>query len=176
MGVTSFSMFNTCLKPLPGQPKGLLWTQTVAKLFTGFTGWRRWVCMESIVTARPSTISNKSIYRQVSLLVTLYGIAVAEIILGLTFLLIFIKSLLPQHKIQKESLYGTRTLHRLAFKGSAAIFLFFATGDILFGDRTELWEHGTFFVMALLSYYLYIQSDSIETEEEKEISQGEQFN
>ena len=32
MGVTSFSMFNTCLKPLPGQPKGLLWTQTSGEI------------------------------------------------------------------------------------------------------------------------------------------------
>ncbi|HIB93233.1 MAG TPA: hypothetical protein EYO60_02880 [Candidatus Lambdaproteobacteria bacterium] len=169
-------MFNTCLKPLPGQPKGLLWTQTSGEIVYRLHGMET---MGLYGVNRDSKTVNY--FKQIHLpagvaLVTLYGIAVAEIILGLTFLLIFIKSLLPQHKIQKESLYGTRTLHRLAFKGSAAIFLFFATGDILFGDRTELWEHGTFFVMALLSYYLYIQSDSIETEEEKEISQGEQFN
>ena len=61
-------------------------------------------------------------------------------------------------------------------RGVRQSFCFSPLETSFFWDRTELWEHGTFFVMALLSYYLYIQSDSIETEEEKEISQGEQFN
>ena len=36
------------------------------------------------------------------------------------------------------------------------IFLAFSVGDILFGDRQELWEHGTFMVLTLLTYQLYI--------------------
>ena len=103
----------------------------------------------------------------------LYGIAVAEVVLGLMFLMIFVKSLLPRHPDHASSLFGTRTLHCLAFKGSIFIFMLFATGDILFGDRTELWEHGTFFIMVIVSYYLYVQHDAIEAEEEKEIAEGE---
>ena len=103
----------------------------------------------------------------------LYGIAVAEVVLGLMFLMIFVKSLLPRHPDHASSLFGTRTLHCLAFKGSIFIFMLFATGDILFGDRTELWEHGTFFIMVIVSYYLYVQHDVIEAEEEKKIAEGE---
>lgn len=36
------------------------------------------------------------------------------------------------------------------------IFLAFSTGDILFGDRAELWEHGTFMVLTLMTYQLYL--------------------
>lgn len=45
---------------------------------------------------------------------------------------------------------------RLVFKLSMFIFLVFSVGDILFGDRQELWEHGTFMVLTLLTYQLYI--------------------
>ena len=39
----------------------------------------------------------------------LYSNILMKIDIGLTFLLIFFKSLLPQHRIMKESLFGTRT-------------------------------------------------------------------
>ena len=99
----------------------------------------------------------------------------AEIILGLMFLVIFIRSVLAKKKEPEDNLFGTRTLHRLAFKGSVMVFVFFSTGDILSGDRRELWEHGTFFVMALVSYYLYVQHETIEAQEENEIARAEKW-
>jgi hypothetical protein len=42
-------------------------------------------------------------------------------------------------------------LVRLSLKGSALIFMIFSAADILFGDRKELWEHGTFLVLVLAS-------------------------
>jgi hypothetical protein len=74
----------------------------------------------------------------------LYTFAVLEIIVGLTFLLILLWRKMP-------SVY-----RRLVFKASMLIFLIFSVGDILFGDRQELWEHGTFMVLTLLTYQMYI--------------------
>ncbi len=74
----------------------------------------------------------------------LYTFAVLEIIVGLTFLLILLWRKMP-------SVY-----RRLVFKASMFIFLVFSVGDILFGDRQELWEHGTFMVLTLLTYQMYI--------------------
>ena len=74
----------------------------------------------------------------------LYTFAVLEIIVGLTFLLILLWRKMP-------SVY-----RRLVFKASLFIFLVFSVGDILFGDRQELWEHGTFMVLTLVTYRLYI--------------------
>ena len=36
-----------------------------------------------------------------------------------------------------------------------AIFFLFSIFDILCGDRTELWEHGTFLILATI-HYVYI--------------------
>lgn len=85
----------------------------------------------------------------------LYGIAVAEILLGLTFLALLIWSLLPEAAQNSLPLFADRTIHRLAFKGSILIFLFFTIGDTLFGDRAELWEHSTFIILGLISYAVW---------------------
>lgn len=74
----------------------------------------------------------------------LYTFAVLEIIVGVTFLLILLWRKMPQ------------VYRRLVFKASMFIFLCFSVGDILFGDRQELWEHGTFMVLTLLTYQMYI--------------------
>jgi len=74
----------------------------------------------------------------------LYTFAVLEIVVGLTFLLILLWRKMP-------SVY-----RRLVFKASMFIFLVFSVGDILFGDRQELWEHGTFMVLTLVTYQMYI--------------------
>ena len=39
------------------------------------------------------------------------------------------------------------------------IFVLFAIGDNLFGERTELWEHGTFLVLCLITYELWQRAD-----------------
>ena len=85
--------------------------------------------------------------------------AVVELVLGITFLALFVWSLVPVEMQTRPQLFADRTVHRLAFKGSVLVFVIFSTGDILFGDRTELWEHGTFIVLCLLTYFLWFRVD-----------------
>ena len=56
-------------------------------------------------------------------------------------------------------LFQDRTVHRLSFKGGIVIFIVFALGDILFGGRAELWEHGTFMVLCLVTYDMWYRTD-----------------
>ena len=74
----------------------------------------------------------------------LYTVALLEILVGLMFLAILLYRKMPA------------VYRRLVFKLSMFIFLLFSVGDILFGDRQELWEHGTFMVLTLLTYQMYI--------------------
>ena len=92
-------------------------------------------------------------------LISLYGVAILEVILGIVFFSLFFWSLLSKEKQEKWEIYANRTVHRLAFKGSIIIFLIFSTGDILFGDRTELWEHGTFIILSLITYDMWYRTD-----------------
>ncbi len=87
----------------------------------------------------------------------LYGIGIFEIIVGLVFLVALVNPRLP------------KSIHLLAFKSSMLIFAMFSVGDILFGDRGELWEHGTFMILALLSYFLYTlrQQATVTKEQER---------
>lgn len=55
----------------------------------------------------------------------------------------------------KKSMFSDRTVQRLAFKGSVLISVAFSAGDILFGDRMELGEHGVFLVMTLVTYDMW---------------------
>ena len=74
---------------------------------------------------------------------SLYTIAVLEVLIGLGFL---------------YSLFAGKRRHdivRLTFKLSMGIFLSFSIFDILCGDRMELWEHGTFLILATI-HYIYI--------------------
>lgn len=105
--------------------------------------------------------------------VCLYSFAVFEIILGIGFGFLALWSLLPRKLREKEEglweLLTNRTIHRLCFKGGILLFLAFSTGDILFGDRMELWEHGTFMILTLLTYDLWYRTDSfIEARERTE--------
>jgi hypothetical protein len=74
----------------------------------------------------------------------LYIFAVLEIVVGGLFFAILLYRKMPQ------------VYRRLVFKLSIFIFLVFSVGDIFFGDRQELWEHGTFMVLTLLTYQMYI--------------------
>jgi hypothetical protein len=74
----------------------------------------------------------------------LYTFAVFEIVVGLMFLIILLYRKMPA------------VYRRLVFKCSMLVFLAFSVGDILFGDRQELWEHGTFMILTLVTYQMYI--------------------
>ena len=107
-------------------------------------------------------------------LVSLYFVGGIEIILGLAFLsILFYKPLLPKQlekALEANKAFATQTVHRLAFKASSLLFVVFMVMDILFGDRTELWEHGTFLILTALAYRFYIEHEQIEAVEEAQIS------
>ncbi|HUT51097.1 MAG TPA: hypothetical protein VM325_17340 [Alphaproteobacteria bacterium] len=112
-------------------------------------------------------------------LITLHIIGVAEIILGLMFLALLLWSILPLRLRQRRagfmSVFEDRTMHRLAFKGGIAVFILFALGDILFGDRAELWEHGTYMVLCLITYDMWYRTDRFIANQERKESQREAY-
>ena len=101
--------------------------------------------------------------------VTLYFFAILEIILAVAFFWLFIL----QFRREKEPVEGKvnlitdRTVHRLIFKASIWIFIAFLTGDILFGDRVEVWEHGTYLLMTIVTYDLWYRTDQFFIEMKK---------
>ena len=76
-------------------------------------------------------------------LACLYFLASVEVIIGIGF----IYSLFTKEKRNK--------IVRLTFKISMVVFFGFSIFDILVGDRMELWEHGTFLILATI-HYVYI--------------------
>ena len=100
----------------------------------------------------------------------LYLISIFEIILGLTFLYIFFRTVGRwNHLYDKATLFGTRTLQRLCFKSSILLFWCFTIFDILTGDRFEHLEHLILMSICLLAYYIFLQQYKIEREEDREI-------
>ena len=100
----------------------------------------------------------------------LYLISIIEIILGFVYLYLFFRSIWDiNHAYNRRSLYGSRTIHRLTFKFTALLWVCFVAFDNLVGDRVENWEHSTFFLLLLMTYYLFIQSTRIEQEEHHQI-------
>jgi hypothetical protein len=101
----------------------------------------------------------------------LYAFSVFELILGLGFSLLVVWSWLPLTLRMKRTgawqLFTDRVIHRLCFKGSLFLFLLFSVGDILFGDRTELWEHGTFMLLTLVTYDMWFRTDQYVSNREK---------
>jgi len=94
--------------------------------------------------------------------VTLYFFAILEIIIAALFFFLFIRQFFDRKDEVtegKKSLIADRTIHRLIFKASIWIFIAFITGDILFGDRIEVWEHGTYLAMTLVTYDLWYRTD-----------------
>ena len=104
--------------------------------------------------------------------VSLYFFAILEIILAFLFFWLFLKQLRRSDVTDdgdgKITLFEDRTVHRLIFKLSIWIFIAFLTGDILFGDRAEVWEHGTFLLMTLITYDLWYRTDQFMLELRKE--------
>lgn len=94
--------------------------------------------------------------------VALYFFAIMEIILAILFFWLFVRQFFDfkdEATDGKTSLIEDRTIHRLIFKLSIWIFIAFITGDILFGDRIEVWEHGTYLAMTLVTYDLWYRTD-----------------
>lgn len=109
--------------------------------------------------------------------VSLYFFAILEIVLAFLFFWLFLKQLsgsdVTDDGDDKVSLFEDRTIHRLIFKASIWIFIAFLTGDILFGDRAEVWEHSTFLLMTLVTYDLWYRTDQFFIEMKKQNQDGE---
>ena len=76
-------------------------------------------------------------------LTALYAVGFIERSLGLSLLLVLILG-----NIHSD-------LNRLNLKMIIGIFFLFSIFDILFGDRMELREHGTFLILATI-HYIYL--------------------
>ncbi len=103
--------------------------------------------------------------------VTLYFFAILEIIIAALFFWLFVRQFFDykaEESDGKISLIEDRTIHRLIFKISIWIFIAFITGDILFGDRIEVWEHGTYLAMTLVTYDLWYRTDQFFLEQRKQ--------
>jgi len=109
--------------------------------------------------------------------VTLYFFAILEIIIAALFFWLFVRQFFDykdEAAEGKKSLIDDRTVHRLIFKASIWIFIAFITGDILFGDRIEVWEHGTYLAMTLVTYDLWYRTDQFFIELKKQkLSSGD---
>lgn len=101
--------------------------------------------------------------------ITLYFFAVLEIILAFLFFWLFLKQFSrdKDFDVGKPNLFTDRTVHRLIFKLSIWIFIAFLAGDILFGDRTEVWEHGSYLLMTIVTYDLWYRTDQFFIEMKK---------
>jgi len=86
--------------------------------------------------------------------VFLYPIAVFEVVLGILFLMMLVQSLWGRSDV-------SHSVHRFAFMGSIIVFFLFAVGDILFGDRVELWEHATFMVLIVVTFGVYVYRNQL---------------
>ena len=103
--------------------------------------------------------------------VTLYFFAILEIIIAALFFWLFLRQFYDREDdlIEgKKNLIANRTIHRLIFKASIWIFIAFIAGDILFGDRIEVWEHGTYLAMTLVTYDLWYRTDQFFLELKKQ--------
>lgn len=103
--------------------------------------------------------------------VTLYFFAILEIILAFLFFWLFLRQFYDREDdlIEgKKNLIADRTIHRLIFKASIWIFIAFITGDILFGDRIEVWEHGTYLAMTIVTYDLWYRTDQFFLEQKRQ--------
>lgn len=108
--------------------------------------------------------------------ITLYFFAIMEIILAFLFFWLFLKQFTRDKDFDsgKPTLFSDRTVHRLIFKLSIGIFIAFLTGDILFGDRAEVWEHGTYLLMTIVTYDLWYRTDQFFIEMKKRTMTAEQ--
>ena len=92
-------------------------------------------------------------------LTALYTIGVVQLLLGCLFLALLYWSGQRPSSRPRNPAFQTRALHRVAFKASALVFYVFCVGDILFGDRMELWEHGTYLLLTLITWQAWYRAD-----------------
>ena len=77
----------------------------------------------------------------------LYSCGVCEILIGVAFLWSF------------KNITHRKEILEFCLKAGMSVFIIFSVFDILFGDRTELWEHSTFLILLIVSYaFLQIMS------------------
>ncbi|MGQ0656014.1 MAG: hypothetical protein ACT4P4_27800 [Betaproteobacteria bacterium] len=86
-----------------------------------------------------------------SALTVLCAIGVSQVLLFALFAALLWRSL----RRTSRSRFADEVLPRLGFKASALIFIGFIGGDIMFGDRMEVWEHGTYLILVLASWDLW---------------------
>jgi len=84
----------------------------------------------------------------------LYPTAIFEIVLGVVFAYMLVRALWGRDE-------ASHAWHRFAFMGSILVFFVFSAGDILFGDRTELWEHATFMVLIVVTFGIYVYRNQL---------------
>ncbi|MBA2502931.1 MAG: hypothetical protein H0V27_08635 [Pyrinomonadaceae bacterium] len=88
-----------------------------------------------------------------------YTFAVFEILTGFLFLILFAWQLLPDERKDRRNMLTDRTLHRLAYKSSVILFVILSIAYQIFGDRTRLWEVGTYMLMTLIAYDMWYRTD-----------------
>lgn len=94
-----------------------------------------------------------------SAMTLLYAFAAAEVLTGLLFLILFVWQLMPGRAQDSGGLLADRTVHRIAYKLSVILFLVLSVAFQIFGDRTRLWEIGTYLLMTLVAYDLWYRTD-----------------
>jgi hypothetical protein len=88
-----------------------------------------------------------------------YTFAVFEILTGFLFLILFVWQLLPDERKDRRNMLSDRTLHRLAYKSSVILFVILSIAYQIFGDRTRVWEVGTYMLMTLIAYDMWYRTD-----------------
>ena len=94
-----------------------------------------------------------------------------EIIIAALFFWLFIRQFLDRKdEVVEGKIKSDCRPHgyRLILKASIWIFIAFITGDILFGDRIEVWEHGTYLAMTIVTYDLWYRTDQFFIEQRKQ--------
>ena len=82
---------------------------------------------------------------------TVYTFGVMETLLGLVFVFIV------THGEKNPA------INRFAFKATMAVWIIFSIGDILFGARGELREHGIYMILTIMSFQFFLLSDEKNT-------------
>lgn len=82
-------------------------------------------------------------------LTALYAIGVVQLLLCALFLALL---------LQARGICAEELLPRVAFKASVMVFYVFIVGDILFGDRMEVWEHGTYLILTFVTWEAWYRS------------------
>lgn len=82
-------------------------------------------------------------------LTALYTIGGVQVLLTLVFGALLVHAL---RRGAPRTAFTEEVLPRLAFKASVLVFYVFLVGDILFGDRMEVWEHGTYLILVFVSW------------------------